>query len=151
MKKTLLILSAALIGFNVAAQKIPVDNVPAAVLATFKARFSIAEKTDWEIEYDNYEANFTVGKADFSAQFDKEGKWLETETFMKPSDLPKTIKDVLTKKYGELSAYKIDEAKKVETEKDVVYVLQIMKGEVGYNLEINEKGNISKDEIKTDK
>ena len=151
MKKLILILSAAFIGSNVNAQKISAENVPAPVSAAFKAKFSIAGETKWEMDYDNYEADFVVGKADFSAQFDKDGKWIQTESFLKPSELPKAIKDVLTKKYGELSAFKIDEAKKVENEKTVFYALQIVKGEVNYNVEMDEKGNINKDEIKSEK
>ena len=151
MKKLLLIISAAFITIALNAQKITDDNVPQPVGAAFKAKFSIAEKTTWQLEYDNYQADFTVGKSDFSALFDKDGKWLETITYIKPSDLPKAVKETLAKKYGEvLSAYKIDEVEKVETEKTTMYSMEIIKGEETFELEISAEGHISKDSLKTE-
>ncbi|MCX6296944.1 MAG: PepSY-like domain-containing protein [Bacteroidetes bacterium] len=150
MKKSVLFILAAFVAITLNAQKVASDNLPAAVNTSFKAKFSIAEKTTWEMDYDNYKANFTVGKSEFSAIFDKDGKWLETDTYMKSTELPKAVRETLAKKYGELSAYKIDDSEKVETEKSTFYRLEIIKGEVTYEIEINEKGNISKDEIKTE-
>lgn len=149
MKKTILtlLLSSALTGLTFA-QKISADNVPAAVTAAFKAKFSIAEKTSWEIDYDNYEAEFKVGKSNFSAIFDKDGKWLKTTTYTKPSELPKVIKDSLSKVFGEHSGYKIEEAAKVETASAVTYEMEIEKGEVSYNIVLSEKGEMIKREEK---
>lgn len=100
------------------------------------------------MDYDKYEADFKVGKASFSAKFDKDGKWLETISYIKPSELPKIIKDAVSKKYGELSAYKIQEAEKVENEKEVVYNIEVKKGSYYYELDINEAGEILKEEQK---
>lgn len=151
MKKLFFILSAAFISLNMNAQKIAADNVPSTVTAAFKAKFSIAEKTTWELEYDNYQADFSVGKSDFSALFDKDGKWLETVTYIKSSDLPKAVKETLAKKYGEvLSAYKLDDVEKVETEKTTKYTMDVIKGEETFELEIDDQGRISKDVIKSD-
>ncbi len=83
MKKILFFLASVVCYSSINAQKISSENVPAAVVAAFKTKFSIAEKATWEIDYDNYEADFTVGKSYFSATFDKDGKWLGTETFLK--------------------------------------------------------------------
>lgn len=148
MKKLLFIFSAAFISLNMNAQKITADNVPSSVTTAFKAKFSIAEKTTWEMDYDNYEADFTVGKTDFSAKFDKDGKWLETDTYLKPSELPKIVKETLSKKYGELSGYKIDEAMKVEKEKEMTYEMVVIKGENTYDVEFSEDGEMTKEEKK---
>lgn len=150
MKKLLFIFSAVFISINMNAQKISEENVPSAVTAAFKAKFSIAGKTTWEMDYDKYEADFTVGKNDFSAKFDKDGKWLETDTYLKPSELPKNIKEALTKKYGELSAYKVENAMKVEKEKETTYVMEIIRGENTYDVEFDQEGEIIKEERKTD-
>src|ERR1043165_8989846 len=141
MKKIILSLSALLAVSAVSAQKISPDIVPAPVTEAFKAKFSIAEKTTWEIDYDKYVADFTVGKNDFSAKFDKDGKWLETDTYIKASDLPKNIHKEVSQKYGELSAYKIEAAQKVEKEKETNYVLEVKKGEETYMLEFAENGD----------
>lgn len=149
MKKLVLFFATILLTSSAIAQKISVDNVPAAVITAFKAKFSIAEKTTWELDYDNYEADFTVGKTDFSSKFDKDGKWLETTTYLKPSELPKEIKEALSKKYGEiLSAYKIDDAKKIEKEKETIYTMEITKGENVYDVEFDHEWVMVKEEQK---
>ncbi len=147
MKKIILGFSFSVLFFNASfSQKITKDNVPAAVIETFKAKFSIAEKTDWEMDYDNYQANFVVGSADFSAAFDKDGKWLKTESFIKPSTLPKNIKNFITKNFP---GYKVDETEKVETpEKGVTYEMEITKDDLTYDVSISEAGTMLKHEQK---
>lgn len=148
MKKTLLVFTAALFFSSVQAQKISSDNVPVPVITAFKAKFSIAEKTTWEMDYDKYQADFTVGKAQFSTKFDKDGKWLETETYLKASELPKIIKDALSTKYGELSAYQIEAPMKVEKEKSITYVMEIIKGETTYELVFDDAGELLEEDLK---
>lgn len=151
MRKLLLFFATIISISSAVAQKISADNVPAAVITAFKAKFSIAEKTTWELDYDNYEADFTVGKTDFSSKFDKDGKWLETTTYLKPSELPKEIKEALSKQYGEiLSAYKIEDAKKIEKEKETIYTMEITKGENVYDVEFDYEWNIVKEEKKVE-
>lgn len=151
MKKLLLFFATTLLISSAFAQKISIDNVPTAVISAFKAKFSIAEKTTWELDYDNYEADFTVGKINFSSKFDKDGKWLETITYLKPSELPKEIKESLSKKYGEiLSAYKIDDAKKIEREKETIYTMEITKGENVYDVEFDNEWEMVKEEKKAE-
>ena len=151
MKKILLVFASAFFVTSIQAQKIASENVPSVVIAAFKTKFSIAEKTTWEMDYDNYQADFTVGKSEFSSKFDKEGKWLETETYLKASELPKSVKDALSKKYGELSAYKVEAPMKVEKEKSTTYAMEIIKGENTYELVFDESGELLEDDIKTTK
>lgn len=148
MKKVLFLIASVVCSSSITAQKISSENVPAAVTTAFKAKFSIAEKTTWEMDYDNFEADFTVGKSYFSATFDKDGKWLGTETFLKVSELPKVIREALSKKYGELSAYKVTEAIKVEKEKGTTYSLEVVKGENTYDLLFDEAGELLEDDLK---
>ncbi len=151
MKKAIIFLFAAFETFTINAQKISSDNLPQEVITAFKAKFSIAEKTNWEMDYDNYQANFSVGKSDFSAKFDKEGKWIETDTYLKPSELPKEIKDALAQKYGEvLSAYKIDDAMKVEKEKETIYSMEVKRGENTYVVEFDQEGEMTKEDKKVE-
>ncbi len=150
MKKLILLLIAVIAMSSIKAQKISADNVPQPVLDAFKTKFSIAEKTAWEIDYDNYEANFVVGKTDFSGIFDKEGKWLATITYLKPSELPKNIRESLSKKYGELSAYKIEDAIKMEKEKETTYEMEIIRGENTYEVEFDNEGEMMKEDKKSE-
>ncbi|MFL5762930.1 MAG: PepSY-like domain-containing protein [Bacteroidia bacterium] len=150
MKKLILFLPAFLTILSASAQKISPDIVPTVVVDAYKAKFSIAEKTTWEIDYDKYEANFSVGKTEFSAYFDKDGKWLQTSTYIKPSELPKNILKEIQKKYGELSAYKMESAEKVEKEKETTYKIEVLKGESTFVLEYAENGDLLADDKKDD-
>jgi hypothetical protein len=102
----------------------------------------MAEKTKWEMDYDNYEAEFSIGKASYSALFSKEGAWMGTETLLKASELPKAIKDALSKEFGELSAYKVETSEKVETPATTRFELLVVKGEKRYEMFFTEKGEI---------
>jgi hypothetical protein len=64
MKKLILILSLCFIAPVMRSQNIAVENVPPAVVTTFKAMFSIAEKVKWELDYADYVAGFTVGRGE---------------------------------------------------------------------------------------
>lgn len=150
MKKIILSLFVSFETFTMNAQKISVENLPQEVVTAFKAKFSIAEKTNWEIDYDNYQANFVVGKSEFSAKFDKDGKWIETDTYLKPSELPKIIKEALSAKYGELSGYKIDDAIKIEKEKETIYVMEVTRGENTYDVEFDQEGEMTKEDKKVE-
>ena len=147
MKKIILGLSFAVLFFNSSfSQKIAKENIPAAVQDAFKARFSIAEKVEWEMDYDNYQSDFTVGNADFSATFDKDGKWLKTESFIKASTLPKNIKNFIAKNFP---GYKEDETEKVETpEKGVTYDMELSKDDLTYDVSISEAGVLLRHEQK---
>jgi hypothetical protein len=148
--KNLLMLGAVLILANeTQAQKVSSENVPAPVMQAFKTKFSDAKKVKWEMDYENYEAEFKIKKSEVSATFDKEGKWLETESFVKPSELPKPVKEYLTKEFGELSAYKIESAEKQEKESSMQYELMVKKGEHNYVMHFSDKGEfISKEDRK---
>jgi hypothetical protein len=150
MKNLIFILFTLLITTNISAQKISADNVPAAVTDAFKAKFSNAMKTSWEIDYDNYQAGFEAGKASFSASFDKDGKWLKTESYIKSADLPKVVKDFLTKNFN---GYKVDAPEKVETpgkssSVSVDYEMELTKDDLTYQVSVSDKGIMLKHELK---
>ncbi|MGQ0829425.1 MAG: PepSY-like domain-containing protein, partial [Bacteroidota bacterium] len=113
--------------------------------------FSIAEKVSWAVDDDDYKADFKVSKVDFTATFDKTGKWLMTEKFIKQSELPKLVRDSVTKEFGQLSGYTYEDIERVETEKNIVYEMDIKKGELSYIFIISEKGEILKVEQKPEK
>ena len=147
----LIIVFSVTLSYTTVAQKISSGDVPTLVNETFKSKFSIAEKTSWSLDYDKYKAEFKVSKSQYSATFDKDGKWLKTETFLKPSDLPKAVKEKLTKEFGELSDYKIEDPEKVESKDGGInYEMEVIKGSVTYKMIVSEKGEIvSKEEKNT--
>lgn len=146
MKKTLLgVICIGLSMASVEAQTVNDENVPVAVKDAFKTHFSIAEKVKWELEYDNYEADFAVGKSEFSAVFDREGKWMLTETYMKAGELPKPVKETLTKEFGESKTYAIEDVSKQEMPDNIVkYEMDVKKGELVYEVVVSDAGELQK-------
>ena len=117
MKKIMvLLLMAACFSLAVTAQKIAADKVPAAVTSAFKSKFPVATKVAWEMENKTeYEAGFILNGGEVSANFDKTGKWLETETEIKTTALPAAVQATLKKDFA---AYKTNEASKIESAKN---------------------------------
>ncbi len=117
MKRIVIVLlTAALMSNSAIAQKISADKIPGAVTSEFKSKFPKATNVPWEIENNNdYEASFKLNGQEVSANFDKNGKWLETETEIKVSALPASIQSSLSKDFA---GYKIAEASKIESLKN---------------------------------
>lgn len=141
MKKIMFMLLVAAMMSNAAnAQKISADKVPAAVSAAFKTKFSTAEKVKWEMENTEYEANFKLNGKEVSANFDETGKWLETETEIKVSDLPAAIQSTLKKDFA---GFKVKEASKIESVKNGNgYEAEIEKGEETFDVLFSADGKV---------
>lgn len=118
----MLLVSASFLGFG---QKKEVD-VPASVKETFKKSFSEAAAVRWSKEGSGeFEAEFISKGMEKSANFDASGKWLNTETAMKESDLPELVKSAIAK---EFAGYKVAEAELYEApEKPAGYELELKK------------------------
>ncbi len=132
--KSLLLIALYLVSFNFnsTAQRITEDKVPPAVLGSFKDKFSTAFATKWFKEGDEFEVDFKLKKERYSAKFNNEGKWLETEQGIKIADLPMAIQNNIKKEYP---GYKIEEANKMETLKDgSVYEAEVVKGKISWDL-----------------
>ncbi|MEZ4804632.1 MAG: PepSY-like domain-containing protein [Bacteroidia bacterium] len=149
MKKIIILLLCATWMGASFAQEIETEEVPTAVKAAFSAKYPKAQKVEWEAEEDNtYEADFKLYKINYSASFDQTGKWLETETEIKVSELPEAVANAIKTNYPE---YKIEEAELVEThDRGTVYEVDIEKGEEAFSLEISSTGTILKKEMEID-
>lgn len=67
-------------------------KVPAAVDSAFKTKFSNATNVSWDKENDlEYEAEFKINGANYSANFSDAGKWLETERVITYEELPQSV------------------------------------------------------------
>lgn len=109
MKKLFMILLAAGSGFALSAQQISIDKLPAAVKEAFKKAHPAAI-AKWEMEDQDYEASFRQDGREVSCLFNSEGVLKETETSIKPEELPATIRDYMAKNHA---GKKITEAAKI--------------------------------------
>jgi hypothetical protein len=82
-------------------------DIPDAVSMNFQAKYPHASSAKWEKDGDIFDVEFILDGQEYEAEFDKTGKWLETEKEIKNSDIPEAIQKVLNTKY---SGYKIKEA-----------------------------------------
>jgi hypothetical protein len=143
MKKIVVLLSAflliSLMGYN---QKITPDKVPATVKQAFTKKFPTGTDVKYEMEKKDYEINFKDKGVEMSANFDATGKWLETETEIKESALPKEVSASVAKNFA---GFKISEVAKVEApEKGLIFELDLKKNKEGYEVQFSPKGDIIK-------
>jgi len=143
MKKIIVLLSACLlIGLTGYTQKITPDKVPAAVKQAFAKKFPAATDVKYEMEKKDYEITFKEKGVEMSANFDATGKWLETETEIKESDLPKEVAASVAKNFA---GFKISEPAKTETpDKGLFYEMDLKKDKEGYEVRFSVKGDILK-------
>ena len=84
--------------FSAGAQKIEGSKVPTPVKFSFAKKYTdITPK--WEKEKDNYEANFKQNGQTMSVIIDPNGNFIETETDIKPTELPSPVLVYLKEHY----------------------------------------------------
>ncbi|MEI6124702.1 MAG: PepSY-like domain-containing protein [Bacteroidota bacterium] len=149
MKKIFLMLIAMLLisGFSYS-QKVTADKVPAEVKTAFQKMFPTATKVAYEMEKADYEISFMLDGTECSANFDKTGKWLETETELNDAQIPAAVKATLAK---EFEGYKTKESVKLETpETAAVYEFDVAKGESLFEVQIARDGKLLKKQAVTE-
>jgi hypothetical protein len=126
------------------------EEAPAPVKEAFTKMFPAATDVKYEMERENFEVNFKDKGVEMSANFDKGGKWLETETGIKESELPKEVSASIAKNF---SGYMVSEVAKVEMpDKGVCYEMDLMKDKEGFEVQFSPKGDvIMKHELKVEK
>jgi len=97
-------------------------ETPAAVLAAFAKYFPGITAKSWDKEDGNYEANFKKDGKKMSATFDTKGEWLETETGIAVSELPKVVSDYILVNY---KGQNIKEAAILKTPKGDMYGAEV--------------------------
>jgi hypothetical protein len=102
-------------------------KVPAAAKTSFAVKFPSAQKVKWSVEKPGeFEVEFTLNKVETSALLDAKGTVLETETEIKESELPRTVKDALAKDFA---GYKLSKIEKVTDQKGVItFEMEEIKG-----------------------
>lgn len=140
MKRILGVLTAwAALASGAFGQPLPADKVPANVREAFQAKFPGVDKVEWKRKSDkNYEAEFKLKDVEVAAKFDDKGKWLETETAIEQSALPKKVLATIAKEY---KGYKIIEAQKVERAGDKPILFEVHLENASEILKVQWEGN----------
>ncbi len=145
MKKLTLLsacLLASIIGF---AQQLTPEKVPAPVRQAFEKMFPGVSEIKYEMENKAYEISFLYKRMKCSANFDAAGAWLETETGIETSALPKEVTDAVAKNFA---GYEMNEVLKLERPgKEMYYELGLKKDKASFEVQFSQKGDILKKEI----
>ena len=124
------------------------EDIPDVVLMNFKAKYPDANSVKWEKDEDIFDAIFILDGKEYEAEFNKTGRWLETEKEIKIGDLPEAIQKVLNTTY---SGYTIVEAEYAETaDYGVIYDVVIEKGDEIIEIYFYPDGMILKEETEYD-
>lgn len=118
-----------------------VVSAPEAVKTAFAKKYPDIKTVKWEQETTGWEAEFRMNGVEYAADFDQNGKWLETEHDIKHSEIPADIKAMIDKDYA---GFRIDKAEMHETPAGKGYEIELEKGEQEVTMLIDAKGNITK-------
>ena len=143
MKKLIVLISAflliSLMGFT---QIIAPEKVPADVKQAFAKKFAEATDIKYEMEKADYEVSFKENGVVMTANFNSSGVWLETETILSESDLPKKVLASIARNFV---GFMITEVSKVESpDKAVYYEMYLKTNKEGYDVTFSPKGTILK-------
>lgn len=143
MKNLLLgIATVLLISVNIYGQKD--KDVPAVVKNAFSQKFQKATKVKWSNESNKeWEAEFKLEGIEYSANFDLNGTWLETEHEIGGKEIPAPVKTTLDR---EFSGYKIGESEISETSEGKVYEFELKKNGKKTEVSIDNSGKVLEQE-----
>ena len=143
--KTIRLFSAGLIFTSImaCAQK---NDVPKVVTDAFTKKFTSAKSVKWDKESDNvWEAEFKMEGTEYSANFESNGTWKETEHEIEISEVTETVKSALTDAYPD---YKIKEVEISETSAGMVYEFEIKKGDSAMEVTVDKDSKVTKKQVK---
>ena len=143
MKQIMLFLSAVLLisltGFS---QEITPDKVPAQVKQTFTKMFPNPTEVKYGMEKKNYVISFKDQEAEKSAGFSSTGRWLETQTKITETDIPKKVMKAVNKSF---KGYTMTDIATVESPSvELSYKMNLKNDIQGYEVQFGPKGNLMK-------
>ena len=109
----------------------------------FAKRYPKAQEVVWDTLDTGFAALFADDAFDYKVYFDSKGVYQYTATFIEPTALPKTIQQILEKKYKNAAAAVI---MRIENEKNLTYQIELETSSDYINLEFDESGKLLKEE-----
>lgn len=119
-------------------------EVPAAVKTAFSQKFPDASKVKWSMENKTeWEAEFKMNGKEYSANYDVNGTWMETEYAISQNEVPANIKATLG---AEFIGYVINESEISETALGKVFEFELKKGNEKKEVTVSLDGTVIKKE-----
>jgi len=120
------------------AQYLEIDRVPDAVKTSLMNEFPKAMTQMWTLEGSIYQVMFSIGDTKHAMKFEDTGQWVDKETRISKTALPKEITSAIAKNFA---GYTIYEAEKVEIPaKGMLYNVGIEKGKELLEVHLSLKG-----------
>lgn len=143
------LMSALIFGYGVLAfTNCYSQEAPQKVKDTFSKMFPKARSVKWDKESETeWEAEFKLDGTEYSANFDSNGIWKETEHEINLSQVPETVKATLQKEFKD---FDIEEIELSETSKGTLYEFDVEKGKTELEVAIDVNGKVVKKEMKTE-
>ena len=130
------------------AQVLTADQVPAAVKQAMRTKFPDVKSAEWKLKSDkNYEAEFSRKGTSIAAKFDAAGKWLETESAIPRSKLPKAVRATVDKQF---KGYKVVETQTLQrcNEDKPIYELHLENAKEVVKAQFSGAGSVLKQSAK---
>ncbi|MAL60191.1 MAG: hypothetical protein CMC14_09095 [Flavobacteriaceae bacterium] len=125
------------------------DKAPQKVKEAFAMKFPTVTKVKWEKENaSEWEAEFKIGKVEYSANFLEDGTWQETEHEVDETDVPQNVLQSIKDGFP---GFEIEEVEISESTKGIFYEFEIEKGESEMEVVVALSGEVIKQEVKVDK
>jgi hypothetical protein len=97
-KYVLTLVCTIALAFQLNAQKIEADQVPAPVKNSFSSVFKGSMTPSWELKDGNYVATFVSGGVESAGLFHANGKFIQYEWNIKNAELPEATKSYMSNK-----------------------------------------------------
>jgi len=118
--------------------------VPEKVQVAFVSKFPEAKKIEWEQENDNeWEGEFKKKGVEYSANFNSDGEWIESEHEIKTSEIPVVVKNTLD---NEFTGFKIEESEVSETASGTFYEFELENDASEIEIVIDASGKLVQNE-----
>lgn len=118
------------------------SEVDSQVQEAFSKRFPDAQKVTWGKENsEEWEAEFEQNQQEFSANFNTDGKWLETETAIEMEQLPQKISEAVKSDFSEAQIRKIF---RIEQPNEFFYELELQQDNREIEVLYKESGELLK-------
>ena len=124
------------------------DGRPAgSVLSEFERMYPDAKDVEWEPDMLNWKVSFELGTppdvTEHEAWYDRDGKWLRTESDILQNALPQVIKDALAASEYASAILSAGDIEYVETPEGNYYQLEVKYNGAEVKLKVTEDGDIS--------
>jgi uncharacterized membrane protein YkoI len=119
-------------------------DVPPNVKTAFSQKFPSATNVKWDMENEKeWEAEFKMDGKEYSANFDMNATWMETEYEISTTEIPVSVKTTIDK---EFAGYKIEKSEVSETADGKVYEFELKKDAEKIEIAIDMNGKVVKKE-----